>query len=267
MSLQAQIMEALHVVAEIDPRKEIERRVNFLKKYLLETGARGFVLGISGGQDSTLAGKIAQLAVDSLLSEGHEAKFVAVRLPYGVQADAADADLALDFIAASEVIDLNIAGATNAVADAYGDATGELMRDYVKGNVKARMRMVVQYAIAGMDNLLVVSADHAAEAVTGFFTKYGDGAADVIPLAGLTKRQGKLLLRELGATEELYMKVPIAGLLDDAPLQTDEDELGVSYDELDDYLEGKTVSVAARERIEALYVKSAHKRAMPIGPM
>src|SRR5690606_34466988 len=105
-----------------------------------------------------------------------------------------------------------------------------------------RVRMIAQYAIAGQRSLLVVGTDHAAEAVTGFFTKYGDGGADVLPLSGLTKRQGRALLQHLGAPERLYTKPPTADLLDDKPGQTDEDELGMSYEQIDDYLEGKDVA-------------------------
>lgn len=132
-----------------------------------------------------------------------------------------------------------------------------------KGNVKARMRMIAQYAVGGQEGLLVIGTDHAAEAVTGFFTKYGDGGADVLPLTGLTKRQGRLLLETLQAPERLYLKKPTADLLDDKPQQTDETELGITYNEIDDYLEGKPVSDQAAEAIEKRYVQSEHKRQVP----
>jgi NAD+ synthase len=114
-----------------------------------------------------------------------------------------------------------------------------------------------------MNNLLVIGTDHAAEAVTGFFTKYGDGGADILPLTGLTKRQGRLLLKELGAPEKLYLKAPTADLLDNKPQQTDETELGITYEELDDYLEGKKVSGNVSEKIEARYLVTQHKRNLP----
>jgi len=114
-----------------------------------------------------------------------------------------------------------------------------------------------------MEGLLVIGTDHAAEAVTGFFTKYGDGGADVLPLTGLTKRQGKALLKELGADERLYLKTPTADLLDQKPGQADETELGISYDELDDYLEGKQVPTEIAEKIEKRYLTTMHKRNLP----
>ena len=263
LSMQQRIIKELHIQSSVDPKNEIQKRIQFLKDYLLKTKSNGFVLGISGGQDSTLAGRLAQLAVEQLRKEGHQAKFIAVRLPYGNQKDEDDAKLALDFIRADQEFTFNIESAVNAVKAEYDEQTGAPLGDYHKGNVKARMRMIAQYAIGGQEGLLVIGTDHAAEAVTGFYTKYGDGGADLLPLSGLTKRQGKALLKELGADERLYLKVPTADLLDEKPGQADETELGIGYDELDDYLEGKTVDRDIAEKIEKRYLISQHKREMP----
>ena len=138
------------------------------------------------------------------------------------------------------------------------------MRDFDKGNVKARMRMIAQYALAGQHGLLVIGTDHAAEAVTGFFTKYGDGGADVLPLSGLSKRQGRAILEELGAPEVFTTKAPTADLLDGRPGQTDESELGVSYALIDDYLEGHAVPDDVAAQLEARYDATEHKRALPV---
>jgi NAD+ synthase len=266
MTLQREIIEALGAKSEIDPAVELERRRDFLVDYLRSTGARGLVLGISGGQDSSLAGRLAQLAVERIRAEGGEAEFTAVRLPYRRQADEADAQLALDFIRPDRVIDFDIAEAVDGVAGEYERAAGEPLLDYTKGNVKARIRMVAQYAIAGERGALVVGTDHAAEAITGFFTKYGDGGADVLPLTGLTKRQGRALLVQLGAPARLYEKAPTADLLDQKPGQTDEAELGLSYDQIDDYLEGREIDPTSAEALEARYRATAHKRTVPVGP-
>jgi NAD+ synthase len=123
--------------------------------------------------------------------------------------------------------------------------------------------MIAQYAVSGQRRLVVVGTDHAAEAVTGFYTKFGDGAVDLTPLTGLTKRQGRALLKELGAPERLYLKVPTADLLDGSPGRTDEDELGLRYADIDDYLEGREVADAVAETIEARYQAAAHKRHAP----
>lgn len=262
--LQQQIIRELNVLATIDPREEIDSRVGFLVDYAKTTHAKGFVLGISGGQDSSLAGRLCQLAVERLAADGVPAEFIAVRLPYAVQRDEDDAQLALRFIRPQRTIEFNIQRAVDGFEAEYLDAVGDDMTDFTKGNVKARARMIAQYAIAGQRSLLVVGTDHAAEAVTGFYTKFGDGAADVLPLSGLTKRQGRALLEELGAPERLYLKVPTADLLDDTPGQSDEANLGVSYQHIDDYLEGGTVPDAVAETIEAKFLATRHKRHLPV---
>ena len=172
----------------------------------------------------------------------------------------------IKFIKPDQVKTFNIKAAVDAFADSYQTTDGQAISDYQKGNVKARLRMVVQYALGGMHGLLVIGTDHAAEAVTGFFTKYGDGGADVTPLTGLNKRQGRSLLIELGADKRLYMKEPTADLLDEKPGQADETELGIRYDEIDDYLEGKTISEETAKRLESLYIRSEHKRHVPASP-
>jgi NAD+ synthase len=264
--LQAQIISELHVTPVVDPAQEVRRRIDFLKQYARGASARGFVLGISGGQDSTLAGRLCQLAVEELTAEGQDAVFVAVRLPYRVQADEADAQLALDFIRPQRSVTYNIQASVDAFVAEFEDATGERMIDFTKGNVKARARMIAQYAVAGQQRLLVVGTDHAAEAVTGFFTKFGDGGSDLLPLSGLTKGQGKLLLEHLEAPERLWAKVPTADLLDENPGQTDEANLGLSYTDIDAYLEGRDVDPDVASAIEMRYLATEHKRREPVTP-
>ncbi|MFS0229650.1 ammonia-dependent NAD(+) synthetase [Corynebacterium striatum] len=266
--LQQNIIKHLGTKPLIDPEQEVESRVEFLADYLRKTGAKGFVLGISGGQDSTLAGRLAQLAVARV--EGTQ--FWAVRLPHGVQADEDDAQIALDFIQPDHRLTVNIAPATKELDDAVATALGNSdngefnLGDFNRGNVKARVRMTAQYAIAGEVGALVIGSDHAAENITAFFTKWGDGAADLLPLEGLNKRQGALLLQHLGAPESTWKKIPTADLEEDRPQLADEEALGVSYTHIDDYLEGKDVPAAARQRIEELWYRGAHKRIMPPGP-
>lgn len=111
--------------------------------------------------------------------------------------------------------------------------------DFVKGNVKARARMIAQYEVAGYVGGLVLGTDHSAENITGFYTKFGDGACDLAPLFGLNKRQVREVAAQLGAPEQLVKKVPTADLEELAPQKADEDALSVSYDQIDDFLEGK----------------------------
>ena len=267
------IIAELGVDPAVNPADEIRRRVDFLKDYLRSTPAEGFVLGISGGQDSTLAGRLCQLAASELRAEGRGATFVAVRLPYGRQADEQDAQVALDFIGPDSSIEVNVKPGADAVAAEVARAARPLLdggadlRDFVRGNIKARERMVIQYAIAGQLNLLVVGTDHAAEAVTGFFTKYGDGGADLTPLTGLTKRQGAALLRELGAPASTWEKVPTADLEDDRPALPDEVALGLTYSEIDDYLEGAEVTPEVAAKVEAAFRATRHKRVVPATPL
>lgn len=266
MTLQQDIVADLGVRQRIDPRAEIDRRVDFLADYLQRTGARGYVLGISGGQDSTLAGRLAQRAVEQVRASGGEAVFIAVRLPYRVQHDADDAAAAMAFIAADESIEVNIEHGVDGLEADLESAGASGISDFTRGNIKARLRMVTQYAIAGERGLLVIGTDHAAEAVTGFFTKFGDGAADVTPLAGLTKRQGRALLLDLGAADRLAFKVPTADLLDGTPGRADEEELGLSYEQIDDYLEGSVVPDEVAASIEKRFLATAHKRRQPVTP-
>ncbi|KRO09209.1 nh(3)-dependent nad(+) synthetase [Lactiplantibacillus xiangfangensis] len=260
--LQTEIIEALHVAPSIDPETEIRRSVDFLKAYLKKnTFLKTYVLGISGGQDSTLAGKLTQMAIDEMRTETGDAQyqFIAVRLPYGNQADESDAMEAIKFMNADVTDRVDIKAPTDAMVQAL-EANDLTIHDFNKGNIKARQRMIVQYGIAGEMHGAVVGTDHAAEAVTGFYTKYGDGGADIVPLWRLNKRQGKQMLAFLNAPKHLYEKVPTADLEEDRPALPDEVALGVHYDDIDDYLEGKTIADDAAEKIEAWYLKTAHKR-------
>ena len=251
MTLQQQIIKALGAKPQINAEEEIRRSIDFLKSYLQTYPfIKSLVLGISGGQDSTLAGKLCQMAINELRQEtGNESlQFIAVRLPYGVQADEQDCQDAIAFIQPDRVLTVNIKGAVLASEQALREAGIELS-DFVRGNEKARERMKAQYSIAGMTSGVVVGTDHAAEAITGFFTKYGDGGTDINPLYRLNKRQGK---------------APTADLEDDRPSLPDEVALGVTYDNIDDYLEGKNVPEQVARTIENWYLKTEHKRRPPI---
>lgn len=266
MTLQQQIIQALRVQPAIDVEYEIRRSIDFLKRYAkAHSFVKGFVLGISGGQDSTLVGKLAQLAVNELNEEAQENRyaFYAVRLPYGKQFDEADCNDALAFIQPSTTYTVNIKPAVDASVASLQQA-GITISDFTKGNEKARERMKVQFSIAATNSAVVLGSDHAAEAITGFFTKFGDGAADLMPIWRLNKQQGKQLLQALGCPPHLYEKVPTADLEEQKPAQPDEEALGVNYSEIDDYLEGKRVSASAQAIIEGHYLRSMHKRHMPI---
>lgn len=269
--MQQQIRAALEVIdpETFDAAAEAERRIGFLVRYLQDTGLKGYVLGISGGVDSSTGGRLAQLACERVREAGGEATFVAVRLPYHEQKDEVDAQRALEFIAADEVMTVDIGPGVDAHWEtlmAAGLGAGGDKDDYHKGNVKARHRMVAQFAIAGVRGMAVIGTDQAAEAVVGFYTKFGDGAADLTPLFGLPKRRVKAICRHLGASEEVVEKVPTADLESDKPLIADEVALGVRYEVVDDYLEGEEVSPEDETTILGWYQRTAHKRALPVTP-
>lgn len=263
--LQAKIIADLHVQPTIDPALEVRRSVDFLKNYLLQNPQyASYVIAVSGGQDSTLAGKLARLATQELTTEtGQTYQLIAIRQPYGQQLDEPDALAALAFIDADRVITTNINAATDAMTLALRDS-GLVVDDLSRGSIKPKMRMIAQYAVAREYQGVVIGTDHAAEAFAGFFTKYGDGGTDINPLWRLNKRQGRAMLQALAAPAALYEKIPTADLEDDRPQLPDEVALGVSYDVIDDYLEGQTVPTALAEKIEALYLASAHKRHEPV---
>ncbi|WP_026119368.1 ammonia-dependent NAD(+) synthetase [Nocardiopsis ganjiahuensis] len=265
-----EIIRDLEVPEHFDVGAEIERRVAFLAERLTTTGARALVLGISGGVDSLTAGRLCRLAADRAREAGHEAEYVAMRLPYGAQKDEDDATRAVEFGAPDRCLTVDVRPAVDAMAASltaggmtYSDAAAE---DFVVGNVKARQRMIAQYAVAGGLGGLVVGTDHAAEAVTGFFTKYGDGGADLVPLTGLTKRRVRAVAAELGAPEDLVNKVPTADLETLTPQKPDEEALGLTYDQIDDFLEGLPVSDHVVRTLVDRYRVTAHKRAMPTAP-
>lgn len=266
MSLQEDIIAQLGVKSKIDAQEEIRKSIDFLKAYMKKHGfLKSYVLGISGGQDSSLAGRLAQLAIEELRHETGDNgyKFIAIRLPYGVQADEDDAQRALNFIQPDVSLAINIKPAVDGEVAALAEA-GVQVSDFNKGNIKARQRMISQYAVAGENSGVVIGTDHAAENITGFFTKFGDGGADILPLYRLNKRQGKQLLAELGADKALYEKIPTADLEENKPGIADEVALGVTYNDIDDYLEGKQISPAAQKIIENWWNKTEHKRHLPI---
>ncbi|KJY84586.1 NAD synthetase [Vibrio galatheae] len=263
------IRDEMRVLPSIDPHFEISRRVDFIKRKLQEAGCKSLILGISGGVDSTTCGRLAQLAVDQLNEEfGGGYQFIAVRLPYGEQKDEDEAQIALQFIQPSHSVSVNIKAGVDGLHAATNVALeGTALRpddkakiDFVKGNVKARARMVAQYEIAGYVGGLVIGTDHSAENITGFYTKFGDGACDLAPLFGLSKRQVREVAATLGAPELLVKKVPTADLEELTPQKADEDALNLTYDQIDDFLEGKPVSAEVTDRLVHIYNVTQHKR-------
>ncbi len=268
--MKQKILQEMRVLASIDIEHEIQRRIDFLKTKLQQAACRTLVLGISGGVDSSTAGRLCQLAVEQLNQEesSDSYQFIAVRLPYAVQKDEDEAQLAVNFIQPSHCVTVNV---QNGVEGIHASTLGALQNssvnlaenanpDFVKGNVKARMRMIAQYEIAGLTGGLVVGTDHSAENITGFYTKHGDGACDLAPLFGLNKRQVRALAKHLGAPAILVEKAPTADLEEQKPQLADEVALGMTYDQIDDFLEGKAVAQEIEDKLIAIYLRTQHKR-------
>lgn len=265
---QKSIVEALQVQPKIDPAFEVNRRVEFIKNKLLHSGLKKLVLGISGGVDSSTLGKLAQIAINELKESDSDYQFIAVRLPYDVQADEDEAQLALKFIQPDISLAINVQPGTDGIHSAVTSSMKNAglsnqtatQLDFNKGNVKARARMSAQYEVAGLLGGLVLGTDHSAENITGFFTKWGDGACDLIPLFGLNKRQVRQIASYLGAPEILVTKAPTADLESLTPGKTDEDALGLTYDQIDDFLEGKSLPQDIEHRLIKIYSNTEHKR-------
>ncbi|WP_425619826.1 ammonia-dependent NAD(+) synthetase [Buchnera aphidicola] len=266
MMIQKEIIKLMGVKPKIIPKIEIKNCVNFLKNYLLHNiTLRSLIVGISGGQDSTLTGKLCQITVQQLRYETKNInyQFIAVRMPYGIQADEQDCQDAINFIKPDQIFNINIKPSILRSEKSL-QKSGIIISDYVRGNEKARERMKVQYSIAAMNQGLVVGTGNAAEHLTGFFTKFGDGGTDINPIYKLNKRQGRLLLQELHSPKNLYFKKPMADLEDNHPQQDDESVLGITYNSIDSYLEGKKIDCEIQKKIEEIYFKTLHKRCLPI---
>ncbi|WP_198264144.1 ammonia-dependent NAD(+) synthetase [sulfur-oxidizing endosymbiont of Gigantopelta aegis] len=264
------IIDDMKVLPEIDAEFEIQRRITFIQTQLKQSGLKHLILGISGGIDSTTCGRLAQLAVTQLNEQETDAnyQFIAVRLPYGVQADEVDAQTSLAFIKPDKSLAVNVKPGADEIhreslsaLEEQGLLTqSEFAIDFAKGNVKARTRMIIQFEIAGILGGLVIGTDHSAENVTGFYTKYGDGACDLAPLFGLNKRQIRQIAQTLGAPLQLINKTPTADSECHTPSKADELALGIKYDQIDDFLEGKEINAEIKKKIIQIYTNTQHKR-------
>lgn len=180
-NIKNEIIKELGVtpMSQFDVKSAIRDRIDYLKNYVKNHNKKGIVLGISGGVDSTTAGKLSQIAMSELKNEGYNVKFIAMRLPYKTQKDEDEAQEAIKFINPDEVLTTNVGNGTDAIFDSalngvfhsgLNSENKSQTNDFIKGNVKARMRMVSQYIIAGMFDCLVLGTDHNAECAAGFYT-------------------------------------------------------------------------------------------------
>ena len=224
--------------------KEIQ---SFLKDYLKNSGCKSYILGLSGGVDSSLVAALARKAV------GKDKLFC-----YSIDIDSNPKDIEdAQRVAKQLDVNLKVVHLSDTYHSYLNDLDGEDFQRLSKSNLKVRMRMCALFAYAQEHSGLVLGTDNWDERYVGYFTKYGDGAADLLPIVHLTKQEVRESSKILGISEDLYNRVPSAGLFEG---QTDEGEMGVSYKDLDNYLLGKEVNSAAKARIEHLHKISEHKR-------
>lgn len=223
---------------------EIEK---FLQEYLEQSHCKGYVLGLSGGVDSSLVAAIARKAV------GKDKLYC-----YAIDVESNIADIE-DAKQVAKELDLNLEVVN--LTDTYHSYLKSLKGDefirLTKSNLKVRMRMVALFAYAQEHSSLVLGTDNMDERYVGYFTKYGDGAADLLPIVYLTKGEVREAAKLYGLSSVLANRTPSAGLFEG---QTDETEMGVSYKDLDNFLLGKEINPKAKERIEHLHKISEHKR-------
>lgn len=237
----------------------IELAVNWLRSKVAETKAKGLVVGISGGVDSAVVAGLCQRSFP------HNA--IGVIMPsHSNPADREDALLIAETLGIKVLeIDLSephtlIMGRVEAAMGGQGITAANMGMS--QGNLKARLRMATLYTVANALNYLVAGTDNAPESYTGYFTKYGDGGVDILPIQSLTKTEVRSWARALGLPDKIASRVPTAGLW---PGQTDEGEMGITYEAIDRYLLGETVAPEVVAKIEQLHRQSGHKRQLPPG--
>ena len=220
---------------------------SFLKTYLEESHCKAYVLGLSGGVDSSLVAAIARKAV------GKDKLFC-----YALDIESNPTDV-IDAKKVAEELDLNleVINLSKTYHSYLEDLNGKEFIRLTKSNLKVRMRMVALFAFAQEKSGLVLGTDNMDERYVGYFTKYGDGAADVLPIVYLTKKEVREAAELYGLSSLLANRIPSAGLFEG---QTDETEMGVKYEDLDNYLLGGKVEKSVEERIEHLHKISEHKR-------
>jgi NAD+ synthase len=236
-----------------DYQKETEKRISFIRDVAQASGMRGIVYGNSGGKDSALVGILCKMAYADTLG---------LIMPCGskrnYEIDKVDAEaIAAQFSIATRVIDLT------PVKDELVRVIGESTRlnDMALANISPRLRMAALYAVAASENRLVAGTGNRSEGYMGYFTKWGDGAYDFNPIADLTVTEIYEYLKFLGAPDYIFNKAPSAGLFDG---QTDESEMGVTYDCIDRFLLVGEINDRDRAVIEKHHALSEHKRRMPL---
>lgn len=234
----------------MNPAEEVERITRWMQEKVQKARAQGLVFGMSGGIDSSVVAVLAKKALGE--------QILGVIMPcYSAPEDLEDARLVAEaFGIPYRVVPLE--KPFSALLEVLGETHNP--KALPQANLKPRLRMAVLYFFANTLNYLVCGSANRSELTVGYFTKYGDGGVDIAPLAHLVKREVRELAAFLGIPRHIIDKPPSAGLW---PGQTDEGEMGLTYEVLDRFLLGETIEETAKARIDALSRKSAHKRKPP----
>ena len=235
-----------------DYQKELEKRVTFIKKALKEAHADGIVFGNSGGKDRALVGILCKKACDNVLGI-----MMPCQSKRNFEEDMADGRAVAEQFQI-ETVAMDLTAVKEEMIKALGTLTD--ISPMASANIAPRLRMTALYAVAQTRNSLVAGTGNASERYMGYFTKWGDGACDFNPIADLTVTEVFEFLRFLNAPVSIIEKAPSAGLFEG---QTDEKEMGVTYREIDTFMEEGTGSYTSVEKIKAAHARSEHKRVMP----
>ena len=234
--------------------KQIDKIVEWLRHKVQEANAKGLVVGVSGGIDSAVAA--------ALIKRAFPERSIGVILPcLSNPKDKVDALSVINAVGIED-LEINLTEGHQAIFNQVkeGLQTTDFNERFADANLRARLRMSTLYTVANGLNYLVVGTDNAAEVYTGYFTKYGDGGVDILPLSQFTKGEVRSLASALGIPEDIITKAPSAGLWEG---QTDETEMGITYDHIDKYLMGQDVPDEVRQKLELIHKKTQHKREMP----
>jgi NAD+ synthase len=226
---------------------------DWIRREVTVSGGHGAVFGLSGGVDSAVVAALARRAFPQ--------HTLGVLMPcHSDPRDAVDGALVAHHLGVpSTTVDLG--PVYDALLEALGRSSTDLPQSrLVTANLKPRLRMTTLYAFANQLDYRVLGTGNRSELAVGYFTKYGDGGVDLLPLGSLVKSEVRELARSLDVPDSIIAKPPSAGLWAD---QTDEGEMGLTYQELDAYLLSGEASPAVKQRIEAMHMGSAHKRALP----
>ena len=242
---------------QFNPEKTVELLTNWLKEVCTNYPAKGFTLGLSGGIDSAVCASIA-------IKTGLPVSLLLLPSENTPSSDIEDAmQLADMFDTPYQIISITPMYKAFKQSESLFNNADYNRRNVIKGNAQARIRMTLLYGHAQQYNHIVLGTDNACEWYMGYFTKFGDGGVDIVPLSNLNKHEVYALGEYLGVPKNILKKDPSAGLWMG---QTDEDEMGVTYKEIDSYLNGNPISKSGLDKIKFWHNRSHHKREMPLSP-